>query len=158
MKNPPQGYMINGKIDVTVANSDLTVAIKTLSGNNPSTSEPVLCTNWRHCSLYLLQLFPLQNDGTNWFNSGSSWTCKFISKSIILFILDITQQTELSLILRLPSARRWWFLCDTTTKDIVLSASQMLQAQILRKYRTFSRNPFRRCRIYLETVPTFYFY
>ena len=68
-ENPPQGYMINGKIDVSVANSDLTVAIKTLSGNNPSTSEPVYVRIGDTVRSITSALSVTRNDGTNWFNS-----------------------------------------------------------------------------------------
>src|SRR5687767_15451136 len=37
----PEGYMVNGKISVTVASNNITVAIKTKSGGNPSTTDPV---------------------------------------------------------------------------------------------------------------------
>ena len=58
-ENPPQGYMINGKIDVTVANSDLTVAIKTLSGNNQALQN-LFMYELETLFALLLQLFPLQ--------------------------------------------------------------------------------------------------
>lgn len=38
---PPQGYMTNGKIVTSVASGSLTVAIKTLAGNDPSATDPV---------------------------------------------------------------------------------------------------------------------
>src|SRR6185436_338433 len=37
----PDGYMVNGKLSVTVASNNITVAIKTKSGGNPSTTDPV---------------------------------------------------------------------------------------------------------------------
>jgi hypothetical protein len=39
--NSPEGFLINGKIAVSVAANDLTVAIKGLDGNDPSASNPV---------------------------------------------------------------------------------------------------------------------
>jgi hypothetical protein len=36
-----QGFMNNAKIDVSVASNNLTVALKTLAGENPSASDPV---------------------------------------------------------------------------------------------------------------------
>jgi len=69
--------MINGKIDVSVASSDLTVAIKTLSGNNPSTSEPVYVRIGDTVRSITSALSVTRNDGTNWFNSGSSELATF---------------------------------------------------------------------------------
>ena len=37
----PEGYMYNGKIVPSVANSDLTVALKGQDGNDPSATNPV---------------------------------------------------------------------------------------------------------------------
>lgn len=69
--------MINGKIDVSVASSDLTVAIKTLSGNNPSTSEPVYVRIGDTVRSITSALSVTRNDGTNWFNSGSAELATF---------------------------------------------------------------------------------
>lgn len=41
--NAPEGFLINGKIAPSVASNNLTVAIKTLAGNDPSSSDPVYC-------------------------------------------------------------------------------------------------------------------
>jgi hypothetical protein len=70
--NAPQGYLINGKISVTVASSDLTLALKTLAGTDPSASDPVYCRIGDTVRTVTAALSITLNDGTNWFNSGSS--------------------------------------------------------------------------------------
>ena len=41
--NAPQGFLINGKIVRTVDSGNMTFAIKTLAGNDPSATDPVYC-------------------------------------------------------------------------------------------------------------------
>ena len=68
----PDGYMINGKISVTVATNDITVALKTKSGGNPSTTDPVsvwINGTMRRCTA---ALSVTKVDGTNWCNAGNS--------------------------------------------------------------------------------------
>lgn len=68
----PDGAMLNGKIAVTVASNNLTVALKTRAGNNPSTTEPVwvkINGTWRKVTA---ALSVTKNAGTNWCNAGST--------------------------------------------------------------------------------------
>src|ERR1017187_4009213 len=41
--NLPEGVMFNGKILPSVTSNNLTVALKTLAGNDPSATDPVYC-------------------------------------------------------------------------------------------------------------------
>jgi len=62
-----EGMMLNGKISVTVATNDITVALKTKSGSDPSTTEPVYVMingTLRACTAALSKTL---NDGTGWF-------------------------------------------------------------------------------------------
>jgi hypothetical protein len=68
----PQGYMQNGKIVTSVATNDLTVAIKTLAGNDPSASDPVLVRIGNTVRTITSALSHTLVDGTNWFNSGAA--------------------------------------------------------------------------------------
>lgn len=72
LQHMPEGTVWNGKIAVSVANYDLTVAIKTDDGGDPSASDPVAVkidgvVRWITAALS----FTL-NDATNWFNSGGA--------------------------------------------------------------------------------------
>ena len=83
LKANPDGFLINGYILPSVANNDLTVAIKAMDGNNPSATEPVYV---RIGSTIRSITSALQNtlvDGTNWFNSGSAGLA---AKSVDYFV------------------------------------------------------------------------
>lgn len=67
-----QGLMYNGKISVTVASNNLTLAVKTLAGNDPSASEPVyvyIGGAWRTITSALSVTAAA---GTSWCNAGSA--------------------------------------------------------------------------------------
>jgi len=68
----PSGFLINGKISVSVASNDLTVAVKNLAGNDPSAGDPVLVRigEVEHTLTAALSVTAL--DATNWCNAGSS--------------------------------------------------------------------------------------
>jgi len=68
----PRGYLLNGYLAVSVAASDLTVAVKTLAGANPSAGEPVYIRIGDTIHPITAALSVTANDGTNWFNAGSS--------------------------------------------------------------------------------------
>jgi hypothetical protein len=69
----PSRGLINGLIVPTVAGNNLTVAIKTLAGNDPSVNEPVYV--WIGNTLRSITQATSTASvtaGTNWFNSGSA--------------------------------------------------------------------------------------
>lgn len=72
VNNPPQGYMINGRIDASVSSNNLTVSIKTLAGSDPSTSDPVFVRIGNTVRTITSALSVTKNAGTNWFNSGAT--------------------------------------------------------------------------------------
>ena len=66
----PDGFMGNGDFTVTVSASDLIGSLKTRSGGNPSTTDPVsiwLGGTYRRCTATLSKTYA---DGTNWANSA----------------------------------------------------------------------------------------
>jgi len=68
--NLPQGIMFNGYISRTVSSNNLTVAIKTLAGNDPSEADPVnVRINNTIYSITSALSFTL-NAGTNYFGAG----------------------------------------------------------------------------------------
>ncbi len=71
--NAPQGFLINGKISRTVATNDITVAIKTLAGADPSATDPVYCRIGDTVRSITSALSATVNDGTNWFGHGASF-------------------------------------------------------------------------------------
>ena len=70
--NPAPGMLINGTISPTVAGNNLTLALKTLAGADPSITDPVyvyLGGGWRTITAALSVTI---NAGANSFNSGST--------------------------------------------------------------------------------------
>jgi hypothetical protein len=71
--NAPEGFLINGKIVPSVASNNLTVAIKTLAGNDPSASDPVYVRIGDVIrTITTTTQTAVVTAGTNWFNSGSA--------------------------------------------------------------------------------------
>lgn len=70
--NTPQGYLQNGVITRSVSSNNITVAIKTLAGNDPSASDPVIVRIGDSIRTITSALSVTKNAGTNWFSSGSS--------------------------------------------------------------------------------------
>jgi hypothetical protein len=64
--------LINGKIVPTVASNNLTLAVKTLQGTDPSATNPVGIWIGNNLRWITGALSIAANAGTNWFNSGSS--------------------------------------------------------------------------------------
>lgn len=64
--------LLGGRIQVTVASNNLTVAVKTLAGADPSTSSPVGIWIGDTLRWITSALSVTANAGTNWFNSGSA--------------------------------------------------------------------------------------
>jgi len=69
---PPQGFMYNGKISVTVASNNLTVALKGKDGNDPSATNPVYVEIGDTRRSITSALSVTKNAGTNWCNAGSA--------------------------------------------------------------------------------------
>lgn len=71
--NAPQGFLINGKITRSVATNALTVAIKTLAGTDPSTTDPVYVRIGDTVRSITGALNLTLAAGTNWFGMGASF-------------------------------------------------------------------------------------
>lgn len=118
----PDGVMVNGKLSVTVSASDLIVALKTLAGTDPSTTDPVYCRingTVRSCTAALSKTLP---DGTNWFASGTT----FAALENDYFSYAIWNTTPATDIFDLGFARKPYFsvyseASATTTSDSYLA-------------------------------------
>lgn len=66
------GNMINGKIVPSVAANNLTVALKTLAGSDPSTTDPVFVRIGDTWHTITSALSVTKNAGTNWCNAGGA--------------------------------------------------------------------------------------
>ncbi len=71
-KAVPEGWLLNGYISRTVASNNITVAVKNLAGNNPSSTDPVWVRIGNTLRSITSALSVTKNAGTNWFNAGSA--------------------------------------------------------------------------------------
>jgi hypothetical protein len=119
----PEGYIINGKLSVTVASNNITVALKTLSGGNPSATDPVsvwLAGSYRRCTA---ALSVTKNAGTNWFSSGSSALATQTVSYFAYLIWNTTPATDIVDIgfARIPFGRVYSDFSTTTTAEKYLA-------------------------------------
>lgn len=70
--NAPEWFLVNWKIAPSVATNNITVAIKTLSGTDASSSNPIYVMIWGVMRIITGALSVTKNAGTNWFNSGAT--------------------------------------------------------------------------------------
>lgn len=91
--NFPEGFLINWQIVTSVSSWNLTVAIKTLAGTDPSVTDPVYCRiGWvvRSITSALYDTFPAW---TNWRNA---WSPELATKEIDYFVyLAITSSNTI---------------------------------------------------------------
>lgn len=119
----PDGYMVNGKLSVTVSSNNITVALKTKSGGNPSATDPVsvfINGTFRACTA---ALSVTKNAGTNWFASGAA---ELATKEIDYFVYLIWNTTPGTDIMdigfaRKPSGRVYSDFSSTTTNENYLA-------------------------------------
>ena len=107
----PEGWMMNGKISVTVASNNITLALKTKSGGNPSATDPVsvwINGSFRTCTAALSVTLAA---GTNWFNSGSSGaaSCGLATNEIDYFAYLIWNTTPATDIMDIGFARKPYY-------------------------------------------------
>lgn len=119
----PDGVMINGKLSVTVASNNITVALKTLAGNNPSTTDPVYCRINGTVRACTAALSVTKNAGTNWCNSGSA---ELATKEVDYFAYLIWNTTPATDIMDIGFSRKPYFnlyseASGTTTNESYLA-------------------------------------
>jgi hypothetical protein len=121
----PDGTLFNGKLSVSVASNNITVAIKTLDGNDPSSSDPVYVVINGTVRALTVALSVTKNAGTNWFNSGAT---VLATKEVDYFVYMIWNTTPATDILdigfaRIPYARIYSDFSGTSTNEKYLASS-----------------------------------
>lgn len=136
--NAPQGFLINGKLSVTVSSNNITVAIKTLAGNNPSDSDPVYCRIGDTVRSITAALSVTKNAGTNWFNSGSA---ELATNEIDYFAYLGYNSTDGVVIgfARIPFAQRYGDFSATTTNEKYCAISTITNASSNDNYENIGR-------------------
>jgi hypothetical protein len=70
VRGTQEGLLVNGKIVTSVSSNNLTVAIKTLAGTDPSVSDPVYIRIGDVVRTLTVAKSVTLNAGTNWFTAG----------------------------------------------------------------------------------------
>ena len=114
--NAPQGFLLNGRISVTVATNDITVAIKTMAGADATATDPIYCRIGNTVRTISGALSVTRNDGTNWFNSGS---VELGTREIDYFVYLGYNATDGVVVgfSRIPSANQYSDFSASTTNE-----------------------------------------
>jgi len=123
----PEGFLINGKIVPSVTSGNLTVAIKGLDGNNPSSTNPVYIRIGDAIRSITSALSVTKNAGTNWFNAGSS---ELATKEIDYFVYLGYNATDGVVIgfSRIPYATEYSQFSTTSTNEKYCAISTITNA------------------------------
>jgi hypothetical protein len=115
--NAPEGTMINGRILPSVASNNLTVALKTLAGTDPSATDPVYVMIGGVVRSITSALSVVANAGTNWLNLGSA---ELATKETDLFVYlgwYVTGGTPSISFSRVPYGNIYSDIVDGTTGE-----------------------------------------
>lgn len=113
----PQGFLINGKISVTDTGSGLNVALKTLAGTDPSSTDPIYVRLNDSVRTISQAISVTMADGTNWFNAGSA---ELATKEIDYFVYLIwnSANSRVSIaVSRIPYYKNWSEVTDSNTSE-----------------------------------------
>ena len=133
----PQGFLINGKIVVTDA-AGITVAIKTLAGNDPSATDPVYVRIGDTIRTISAALSLVLADGTNWMNLGSA---ELATKEVDLFPklgYNATDGVVLAAS-RYPGGNQYSDWSTTTTNEKYMAVSTRTNAAATDYYEVVGR-------------------
>jgi hypothetical protein len=118
-----EGVMYNGRISITVASNNITLALKTFAGTDPSASDPVYATINGVVRTISAALSVTKNAGTNWFGNGLNFETDYFAylgynatDGVVIGFSPVVRQqygqwsttsTDWDIALFLPSQMRW---------------------------------------------------
>lgn len=134
----PQGFLVNGKISATVVSNNLTVAIKTLAGADPSATSPVYVRIGDTVRTISAALSVTKNAGTNWFASGAA---ELATKEIDYFVYLGYNATDGVVVgfSRIPYAKSYSDFSTTTTNEKYAAISTITTAAATDYYENIGR-------------------
>lgn len=135
---PERGVMFNGKLVVTVASNNLTVALKTLGGSDPSTADPVYVRIGDTLRSVTSALSVTKNAATNWCNAGAA---EHATKEIDYFVYLGYNATDGVVIgfSRFPGAYSYDDFSTTTTNEKYCAISTIANAVATDYYEVVGR-------------------
>lgn len=136
--NAPQGFLLNGKIVPSVSSNNLTVALRTLAGTDPSTSDPIYIRIGDTVRSITSALSVTKNAGTNWCNAGSS---ELATKEIDYFVYLGYNATDGVVIgfSRIPYGALYSDFSATTTDEKYCAISTITNASASDVYENVGR-------------------
>ena len=134
----PQGFLTNGKIVPSVASNNLTLAIKTLAGTDPSATDPVYVRIGDTIRTIITALSVTKNAATNWMNAGSA---ELATKEIDYFVYLGYNATDGVVIgfSRFPGANSYDDFSATTTNEKYCAISTITTAAATDYYEVIGR-------------------
>jgi len=130
--------MLNGRLDITVTSNNLTVAIKHITGGDPSILKPVVF-NINGVSRYLRSpLLITRNAGTNWLGAGSAEMATYEIDYFAYIGFNTTDGITLGFA-RLPCFRRYSDINTTTTDPLHMAISTITNASGEDAYENIGR-------------------
>ena len=136
--NAPQGYMINGKLSVSVASNNLTVAVKTLAGTDPSATDPVHVRIGNTVRSITSALSVTKNAGTNWFGMGSGYWAALDTDYFAYIGYNATDGVVLGFA-KIPNARVYGDFSTTSTEYEYCAISTITNATSTDEYEVVGR-------------------
>lgn len=124
---PADGTMWNGKITPSVATNDLTLALKTFAGTDPSATDPVYITIGGTVRTITSALSVTKLDATNWFNAGGA---ELATKEVDYFVYLGYNATDGVVIgfSRIPYANLYSDFSTTSTNEKYAGISTITNA------------------------------
>ncbi len=138
MGKAPQGTIYNGKIAPSVASNNLTLALKTLAGTDPSATDPVYARIGDTVYTIAAALSVTKNAATNWCNAGSA---ELATKEIDYFVYLGYNATDGVVIgfSRIPFANCYSDFSATTTNEKFCAISNIAHAAATDYYEVIGR-------------------
>lgn len=121
VRGQQEGLLINGKIVTSVSSNNLTVAIKTLAGADPTSDDPVYVRIGNVIRSITAALSVTKNAGTNWFNKGDGFETDFFLY-VIWNTTPATDRVDIG-ISRTPYGLTYSDFSGTTTNEKYLAFS-----------------------------------
>ena len=134
----PSGVMFNGKISVTVASNNLTVALKNLAGNDPSSTDPVSININNTIISITSALSVTAAAGTNWCNLGGAEMATNESDLFVYIGYNATDGATIGFS-RVPYGRQYSTFSATSTNETFCKISNITNAAATDYYHVIGR-------------------
>ena len=123
----PAGYLLNGKLAVSVSTNNLTVAIKTLADADPSASDPVVVRigDVEHTLTSALSVTAAA--GTNWCNAGQDMLATLEVGFFVYLGYNATDGVVIGFA-RFPTAEKYGDFSTTNTDNLYCKISDISNA------------------------------